>query len=187
MLCAACMGMGGLSVSRPSLMNTIRCSVTWHSEQTNVCRSTPRTVAVSSGTTFVRINSAPQAVQRITRTGTHTHRAPTRQWEYRTLAILWCGNPLRCGLRLLRVCRGGPGTQRTIRPSRPAGPCGAWWTLAGNDGEQPARARSAATGGIAERFAMTASSASCSASAGSSGLSFLILCTAAWACSCNGL
>jgi hypothetical protein len=119
MLCAACMGVGGLSVSRPSLMNTIRCSVTWHSEQTNVCRSTPRTVAVSSGTTFVRINSAPQAVQRITRTGTHTHRAPTRWWEYRTLAILWCGNPLRCGLRLLRVCRGGDLWARKDPPSSP--------------------------------------------------------------------
>ena len=53
------------------------------SEQMNVWCSTPRTATVSSGTTFVRINSAPQAVQRITRTGTHTHRAPTRYWYCR--------------------------------------------------------------------------------------------------------
>ena len=53
-----------LSVSRPSLINTIRCSVTWHSEQTNVWCPTPRRATASSGTTFVRISSAPQAVQR---------------------------------------------------------------------------------------------------------------------------
>src|SRR3984893_14690390 len=33
---AACMGMGGPSASRPSLMNTTRRSVTWHPEQMNV-------------------------------------------------------------------------------------------------------------------------------------------------------
>jgi hypothetical protein len=33
---AACIGMGGLSVSRPPLMNATRCSVTWHAEQMNV-------------------------------------------------------------------------------------------------------------------------------------------------------
>jgi hypothetical protein len=43
-------------------------SVTWHPEQMDVWCSTPRAATVSSGTTFVRINSAPQAVQRITRT-----------------------------------------------------------------------------------------------------------------------
>ena len=32
----ACIGIGGLSVSRPSFMNTTRYSVTWHSEQINV-------------------------------------------------------------------------------------------------------------------------------------------------------
>src|SRR3984893_4701064 len=46
---AAFIGMGGLSVSRPSLMNTTRCSVTWHSEQTNVWCSTPGRATVSSG------------------------------------------------------------------------------------------------------------------------------------------
>jgi hypothetical protein len=65
---AACIGMGGLSVSRPPLMNATRCSVTWHAEQMNVWCSTPRAATVSSGTTFVRINSAPHAAQRITRT-----------------------------------------------------------------------------------------------------------------------
>jgi hypothetical protein len=78
---AASMGMSGLSVSRPSLINTTRCSVTWHSEQANVWCSTPRRATVSSGTTFVRISSAPQAVQRITRTRNRTHRAPTRPDE----------------------------------------------------------------------------------------------------------
>ena len=57
----ACIGMVGLSVSRPPFMNTTRCSVTWHAEQMNVWFSRPRTATVSSGTTFVRINSAPQA------------------------------------------------------------------------------------------------------------------------------
>ena len=65
---AACIGMGGLSVSRPPLMNATRCSVTWHAEQMNVWCSTPRAATVSSGTTFVRINSPPHAAQRITRT-----------------------------------------------------------------------------------------------------------------------
>jgi hypothetical protein len=65
---AACMGIGGLSVSRPPLMNTTRCSVTWHAEQMNVWCSIPRTATVSSGTTFVRINSEPHAVQSIART-----------------------------------------------------------------------------------------------------------------------
>jgi hypothetical protein len=65
---AACIGMGGLSVSRPPLMNTTRCSVTWHAEQMNVWCSTPRAATVSSGTTFARINSPPHAAQRITRT-----------------------------------------------------------------------------------------------------------------------
>jgi hypothetical protein len=67
---AACMGMGGVSVSRPSLMNTTRRSEPWHPEQMNVWCSTPRAATVSSGTTFVRINSAPQALQRITCTPT---------------------------------------------------------------------------------------------------------------------
>src|ERR1700730_3421136 len=65
---AACTGMGGLSASRPSLMNRTRRSETWHPEQMNVWCSTPRAATASSGNTFVRINSAPQAVQRITRT-----------------------------------------------------------------------------------------------------------------------
>jgi hypothetical protein len=69
------MGIGGPSASRPSLMNTARRSVTWHPEQMNVWCSTPRTGTVSSGTTLVRISSAPQAVQSITRTP-HTHRPP---------------------------------------------------------------------------------------------------------------
>jgi hypothetical protein len=75
---AACIGMGGLSVSRPSLINTTRCSVTRHSEQTNVWCSTPRRATVSFGTTLVRINSEPHAVQRIARTPTAlTYRALT--------------------------------------------------------------------------------------------------------------
>ena len=83
---AACMGMGGPSASRPSLMNTTRRSVTWHPEQMNVWCSTPRTATVWSGTTFVRINSAPQAVQRITRTRNRTQRRPPRHEEYRSFA-----------------------------------------------------------------------------------------------------
>src|ERR1700730_4734928 len=93
---AACIGMGGLSVSRPSLMNTTRCSETWHPEQMNVWRSTPRTATVSSGTTLGRINSASQAVQRITRTRNRTYRAPTRPDEYRTFAALSCGMTIWC-------------------------------------------------------------------------------------------
>jgi hypothetical protein len=61
---AACMGIASLSVSRPAFVNTTRRSKTWHAEQMNVWCSTPRTVAVSSGTTFVGINSAPQAAHR---------------------------------------------------------------------------------------------------------------------------
>ena len=67
-----CMGIGGPSASRPSLMKTTRCSVTWHPEQMNVWCSIPRTGTVSSGTTFVRISSTPQAVQRITCTPSRT-------------------------------------------------------------------------------------------------------------------
>ena len=95
---AACVSMGGLSVSRPSLMNTTRWSVTWHSEQTNVWCSTPRTATVSSGTTLVRINSAPHAVQRTSHSGTHTHRAPTRYWDYRHWPPLCCANTLLLGI-----------------------------------------------------------------------------------------
>jgi hypothetical protein len=47
---AACMGMGGVSVSRPSLMNTTRRSEPWHPEEMNVWCSTPRAATVSSGT-----------------------------------------------------------------------------------------------------------------------------------------
>src|ERR1700730_612151 len=62
---AACRGTAWVSSSPPCLVKITRRSVTWHAEQINVWYSKPRTVAVSSGTTFVRINSAPQAVQRI--------------------------------------------------------------------------------------------------------------------------
>ena len=79
------MGIGALSVSRPAFVNTTRRSMTWHAEQMNVWCSTPRTEAVSSGTTFVRINSAPQAVQRITRTRLpDAHRTLDEDFGHRT-------------------------------------------------------------------------------------------------------
>jgi hypothetical protein len=65
---AARMGIGGVSSSRPYRVKTSRRSVTWHSEQMKVWCSKPRTAIVLSGTTCVRINSAPHAVQRIVRT-----------------------------------------------------------------------------------------------------------------------
>src|SRR3984893_10193362 len=69
---AACVGIGGPSASRPSLMNTTRRSVTWHPEQMNVWCSTPRTATVWSATTFVRMNSAPHAVPSIALTPSRT-------------------------------------------------------------------------------------------------------------------
>jgi hypothetical protein len=94
---AACMGMGGPSASRPSLMNTTRRSVTWHPEQMNVWCSTPRTATVWSGTTFVRINSAPHAVQSIALTPSRTRTSAHPLLEYRTLPTQRCGITLRCG------------------------------------------------------------------------------------------
>ena len=44
------------------------CSMSWHSEQTKVRCSNPVTAMVLSSTTFVRIISAPHAIQRIART-----------------------------------------------------------------------------------------------------------------------
>ena len=49
--------------------------MTWHPEQMNVWCSQPRIRAVSSGITFVRINSALQAVQRNGRTLTSSPRS----------------------------------------------------------------------------------------------------------------
>src|SRR6202048_2332477 len=94
---AACMGMGGPSASRPSLMNTTRRSVTWHPEQMNVWCSTPRTATVWSRTTFVRINSAPHAVQSIALTPSRTRTSAHPLLEYRTLPTQRCGITLRCG------------------------------------------------------------------------------------------
>src|ERR1700738_2369659 len=79
---AACMGMGGPSASRPSLMKITPRSVTWHPEQMNVWCSTPCTATVSSGTTLVRINSAPQALQRISHRNAHAS-SPHPLLDYR--------------------------------------------------------------------------------------------------------
>ena len=94
---AACMGIGGPSASRPSLMKITRRSVTWHPEQMNVWCSTPRTATVWSGTTFVRINSAPHAVQSIALTPSRTRTSAHPLLEYRTLPTQRCGITLRCG------------------------------------------------------------------------------------------
>ena len=51
------------SASRPCLVKASRRIVRWHPEQINVWCSKPRTVAVFSGATFVRISSASHAVQ----------------------------------------------------------------------------------------------------------------------------
>jgi hypothetical protein len=51
---AACKGIGGPSASRPSLINTTRCSVTWHAEQINVWFSTPRAATFCRGPRWSR-------------------------------------------------------------------------------------------------------------------------------------
>jgi hypothetical protein len=69
---AACAGIGALSLSRLCLMKT-RCQLTsWHSEHLKVWCSLPRTIMVSSLSTFINIIPAPHAIQRIART-----RSPT--------------------------------------------------------------------------------------------------------------
>jgi hypothetical protein len=63
------------SSSRPCLVKMTRRSVMWQPEQMNVWCSQPRSRAVWSGTTLVRINSAPHAVQRNGRTPTSSPRS----------------------------------------------------------------------------------------------------------------
>jgi len=77
---AKCLGRISASSSRPCRMKSTRCSVTWHAEQMKLWCSKPRTAIVLSGTTFVRIKSAPHAVQRI---ATTTTRPPPRSVAYR--------------------------------------------------------------------------------------------------------
>jgi hypothetical protein len=59
---AACIGKASVSSSRPCLVKTIRRSVTRHSEHMKVWCSKRGT---ASRTTFIKINSAPHAAQRI--------------------------------------------------------------------------------------------------------------------------
>jgi hypothetical protein len=73
---SACIGMCSASASRPYLVKTTRSSVAWHSEQRKVWCSKPGT---ESGTTFIRINSAPHAVQRIAPTPISAHLSSTRR------------------------------------------------------------------------------------------------------------
>jgi hypothetical protein len=57
-----------LNIAFPTrLVNIKRRSTSWQSEQLKVWCSKPGTVMVSSGTTFIKIISAPQAIQRIGR------------------------------------------------------------------------------------------------------------------------
>jgi hypothetical protein len=49
-------------------VNIKRRSTSWHAEHMKVWRSKPRTDVVSSWTTFIKIISASQAIQRIART-----------------------------------------------------------------------------------------------------------------------
>jgi hypothetical protein len=93
---ASSAGSGTLSSSRPCLVKTTRRSVTWHAEQMNVWCSQPRKHAVSSGTTLVRINSAPHAVQRNGRTLTSSPRS--------------CPVCLPCLSKRRRRARAGAGT-----------------------------------------------------------------------------
>ena len=54
--------------SRPFLVKATRRAVMWHPEQIKVWCSKPRIATVCSGTTFIKIISAPHAVQCIART-----------------------------------------------------------------------------------------------------------------------
>jgi hypothetical protein len=61
---AGCTGVGCASLSRPFRVKARRCSTSRHPEHLNVRRSKPGT-SMGSWTTFTKIISAPQAIQRI--------------------------------------------------------------------------------------------------------------------------
>jgi hypothetical protein len=82
-----------VSLSRPGLTKARCRSISRHAEHMKVRRSKPGTGMLSSGTTFIRIISASQTIQRISRTP-NIHRAPEHRWHY-TLALYGhCGNTL---------------------------------------------------------------------------------------------
>ena len=118
---SACSGMGSLSPSRSCLVNTKRRSTSWHSEHMKVWCSKPGTAIVSSWTTFVRIISAPHAIQRIAALRLELpYRALIHQ--YRRWPPSRRGKPLRFAIN---ACSGlpGMGTERegaphTLRHSR---------------------------------------------------------------------
>ena len=92
---AASIEIGTLASSRPCFVKTTRRPATWHFEQLKVWCSTPGTIR----TTFVRINSAPHAVQRIALTPivlalAERHASATRCLNGIMLATILCGNLL---------------------------------------------------------------------------------------------
>src|SRR6516165_5367225 len=67
----------------PCSVNITRSSTSWHSAHVKVWCSKPVTSIVSSGTTFVRIISAPHTKQRIARTPITIACRPPARGQYR--------------------------------------------------------------------------------------------------------